>query len=67
MIAKMYQHLWSRIGGRPWSYIIRENPRWGLAVGVGLAAIAFFSLRCSKPLILIVGAVIGFILGHLYW
>ena len=67
MLEKIYQQLWFKIGGRPWTYIIRENPRWGAAVGSGLAAIGFLSLRFSKPLILIVGAGIGFILGHLYW
>jgi hypothetical protein len=38
MIARIYKWLWSRIGGRPWSYIIRDSCRdhplwWLLAFG----------------------------------
>jgi len=25
MIEKLYKMLWSRIGGRPWTYIIRDS------------------------------------------
>lgn len=53
MLAKLYRMLWSRIGGRPWTYIIREwyhaNP---ILVILGLGGLATW---------------IGVILGHLFW
>ncbi len=27
MLERLYQKLWSRIGGRPWTYIIRDSAR----------------------------------------
>ncbi len=27
MIQRLYKWLWTRIGGRPWTYIIRDNQR----------------------------------------
>jgi hypothetical protein len=27
MLEKMYEWLWSRIGGRPWTYIIRDSQK----------------------------------------
>ena len=66
-LGKLYKQLWSRIGGRPWTYIIRdfsfENPAMVLLIGV----IAGGLLRMIwswdwVPLVLA-----GFILGHLFW
>ena len=67
MIARLYRALWSRIGGRPWTYIIRDNPRWAAAVIAGLLAIGLASLSAPRELVLTIGASIGFILGHLFW
>jgi len=27
MLGKIYKWLWSRIGGRPWTYIIRDSQK----------------------------------------
>jgi hypothetical protein len=27
MIEKLYKWLWSHIGGRPWTYILRDNQK----------------------------------------
>jgi hypothetical protein len=67
MIERLYQIVWSRIGGRPWTYTIRDSSRWSAVVGAGLAAIGLAGLRAPRPVILAVGVGIGFILGHLYW
>ena len=67
LISRSYHFLWSRLGGRPWTYIIRDNSKWAMVVGAGLLAIGLFSLRAPKPVVLATGVVIGFILGHLFW
>ena len=67
MIERLYRALWTRIGGRPWTYIIRENPRLAAIVGAVSLAIAIVSLVAPKPLALTISAGIGFILGHIFW
>jgi len=67
MIGRIYKWVWTRVGGMPWTYIIRGRSRLGALVGSGLLFIGVASLRLPKPLILITGTLIGFILGHLYW
>ena len=53
MLAKIYEWFWRRIGGRPWTYIIRDSVKdntlpWALGWG-GLAL------------------TLGIILAHLFW
>lgn len=67
MLEKLYKKLWLKFGGRPWTYIIRESPRWSALLGAALLGIGLASLRSPRPVILAVGAGIGFILGHLFW
>lgn len=67
MIKRLYKAMWRRLGGRPWTYIIRDSSRWSALLGAGLLGIGVASLRSPRPVILAVGAGIGFILGHLFW
>ena len=67
MINRLYKTIWSRIGGRPWSHIIRESPRLSAVVGAVFLSIGLASLRAPRPVILAAGLGIGFILGHLFW
>ena len=47
-LAQLYKALWSRIGGRPWTYIIRDYyHRWplfwlALATAIGIVLGHFF-------------------------
>lgn len=67
LFGRFYKKLWSLIGGRPWTYIIRESPRWSALLAAALIGIGLVSLRSPRPVILAIGAGIGFILGHLFW
>ncbi len=49
MIARCYRWLYTHIGGRPWTYIIRD------------------SYHGNPIMWLTVTALIGALLGHLFW
>lgn len=74
-LAAGYKLLWSRFGGRPWTWISRASwiaspARWafGLVAGGILAGwLARRYLGWKGSLALLVGFVVGFILGHIYW
>ncbi len=60
-----YIWLWTRIGGRPWTYIIRdfchENPL--LLILTGLTAVLWL-LRIHHEIFWVL---LGVLLGHLFW
>jgi len=66
----LYKELWSRIGGRPWTYIIRDfwHKYEGLCI-VALVALGVFLGRwhSNELLLLLVAFSVGFIAGHLFW
>ena len=70
MINSLYKALWSRIGGRPWTYILRDT--WHKFEGLwitGLVAIGALLGHWLWDLIfwfLLVFA-LGYIAGHLFW
>ena len=70
MINSLYKALWSRIGGRPWTYILRDT--WHQFEGlwiVSLVAIGALLGHWFWDLIfwfLLVFA-LGYIAGHLFW
>ena len=75
LLAAGYKLLWTRFGGRPWTWISRDswiaNPaRWafGLVAGASLAGwlIRRF-LGWRGALSLLMGFTVGFILGHIFW
>ena len=77
----IYKALWSRIGGRPWTYIRRDFwHRFEIVNIVFFVSIGFFSgifyLRIMKwvvsewwhPIILVAGFyTIGVLQGHWFW
>ena len=72
-LGNFYRFLWSHIGGRPWTYILRDfyhELEYAViigALGLGYAA-AYFGWLKTKEFALMVGAAtIGYILGHLFW
>ena len=64
-VGNLYKWLWSHIGGRPWTYIIRDfcYPNPMLLVLVALMVVLV--LLHIKHEILWVG--LGILLGHLFW
>jgi len=70
MTINIYKALWSRIGGRPWTYILRDA--WHKFEGlwiIGLVAIGAFMghwLWESVFWLLLVFAS-GYVTGHLFW
>jgi len=70
MLETLYKALWSRIGGRPWTYILRDT--WHKFEGLwitGLVAIGALLGHWLWDLIfwfLLVFA-LGYIAGHLFW
>ena len=71
MLKKLYKMLWSRIGGRQWSFIARDF--WhnyeglcilGLVAG-GAVACHFFGLLWV--LIALGIFMLGYVAGHLFW
>jgi len=53
IIMYIYEVVWSRIGGRPWTYIIRDSYHKRPVLWI----VGF----------LIGGTVVGTILGHIFW
>ena len=70
MLETVYKALWSRIGGRPWTYILRDT--WHKLEGlwiIGLVAAGALLGHWLWDFIfwfLMVFA-LGYIAGHLFW
>ena len=67
----LYKELWSRIGGRPWTYIIRDiwdETEW-LMQGMWFFMGIFVGIYFDWRLALIAWAVytFGYVNGHLFW
>ena len=69
----LYKMLWSKIGGRPWTFIIRDiyhKLEYLVLVGlfVGGFALGMSGLVSWKWMLVIMGAyTIGYIHGHFFW
>ena len=67
----IYKFIWSRIGGRPWTYILRDSwHEWEVFWIIGLLAIGatlgkFFGWFTILSVLGIFLA--GYIAGHLFW
>ena len=68
-----YKWLWSRIGGRPWSFISRDV--WHKYEYVPIVAIAIFNYWVGRSglvswgwyWLIIITFTIGYIIGHFFW
>lgn len=71
MSEGLYYKLYSKIGGRPWTYIIRDfyHKYEYLIIIYSFSAGFFLRPHCSIKEFLIgaITATIGLILGHLFW
>ncbi|GAG58977.1 unnamed protein product [marine sediment metagenome] len=67
----IYKWLWSKIGGRPWTFIIQDT--WHKLEGIWIiclvacGAVACHYLGLKYVLIGLGIFVIGYIFGHLFW
>ena len=67
----LYKWFWSRIGGRPWTFIIRDwwhkfEGLWIIGL-VACGAVASHYLGLVSVLIGLVIFALGYIGGHLFW
>lgn len=70
-----YRWLWQRLGGRPWTWIIRSSGRFGLIAGVLIAGllIAPAAMWLYRRLgwrglgLALCVLVAGLLLGHFLW
>lgn len=71
MLARLYRKLWQKIGGRPWTYIIRDCwHKYEIIWIIGLVSLGIWLGHHYdwKPILigwLIFGA--GYSAGHLFW
>lgn len=70
MISQLYKQIWSRIGGRPWTYIIRDEqkaePLLFLLIFLGLGILLIMLCRKYWWQMLIAFAA-GLLAGHFWW
>jgi hypothetical protein len=66
----LYRLLWSKIGGRPWTYILRDAwYKLEVLWIIGLVAAGAFLGRWFWDLIFwfLLAFALGYIFGHLFW
>ncbi len=71
LLKRLYRALWSSIGGRPWTFILRDT--WHRLEGIWILGLIAVGAICSHYFGLI-GVLkglaiftIGYIAGHLFW
>jgi len=69
-LSNLYKALWSRIGGRPWTYILRDL--WHKYEGLCIIALVVAGSLLGHwlwPLVfwLLLAFAGGYLAGHLFW
>lgn len=73
ILANFYRFLWSHIGGRPWTYILRDfYHEVEYAVILSAFTLGYFAghygwLGTAQFGLLVGATTAGYILGHLFW
>jgi len=71
MLEKIYRSLWSKLGGRPWTYIIRDAWNdWEFFWIVGLVSLGIWLGHVFSWKSILIGWLVfalGYIAGHLFW
>jgi len=71
LVSQFYRALWQRIGGRPWTYIMRSRPWLYILPAIGMMVTMAWARRKYKGwvigLAVGVAAFLGFIGGHVFW
>jgi hypothetical protein len=70
MLANLYRRLWQTIGGRPWTYILRDiwHKYEGLCI-IGTIIVGAALGHWLWPLVfwLLLVFALGYLSGHLFW
>ncbi|MBF4481731.1 hypothetical protein [Dehalococcoides mccartyi] len=70
IIGKLYEKLWRKVGGKPWTEIVREDqkasPLVYLLIFLGLG-ILVARLAGKNWWQILVGFLLGVICGHFWW
>jgi hypothetical protein len=70
-MGSWYKWLWTRIGGRPWTFILRDSwHAWAVIWIYALLSAGFFLsyVLTREEFLKWLGVLfIGYILGHLFW
>jgi predicted MFS family arabinose efflux permease len=69
-LEKLYEKLWSRVGGKPWTEIVREDqkrsPLLYLLIFLGLG-ILLARLAGKNWWLVLAGFLAGILCGHFWW
>ena len=69
-MGKLYEMLWSKVGGKPWTEIIREDQKKSplIYLVIFLAfGILIGKLAGKNWWLILVGFVLGLLCGHFWW
>ncbi|MBI4236462.1 MAG: hypothetical protein HY688_03795 [Chloroflexi bacterium] len=70
MLEKLYEKLWRRIGGRPWTHIVRDEQRKDpllfllIFLGLGILLVKIAGKHWWQVLL---GFLLGILAGHFWW
>lgn len=70
MLERWYKALWSRLGGRPWTYIARDlNREWPLLFPLVFLSIGIAIGRIAKKhwWKILLAILAGIVIGHIFW
>ncbi len=65
-----YRLLWAHLGGRPWTYILRDlwhRYEWLWIIGLLLGGYSFGKHSFDHLLGWLIAFTIGYVAGHLFW
>ena len=69
-IGKLYEKLWRKVGGKPWTDIVREDqknsPLTYLLIFLGLG-ILLYKVAGKSWWQIMVGFLLGILAGHFWW
>ena len=70
LLEKLYRQLWSRVGGRPWTDIVRDeqkkSPLVFLLIFLGLG-ILVSKMAGKYWWQILIGFLVGILCGHFWW
>ncbi len=70
LLGRLYEKLWHRVGGKPWTEIVREDqensPLTYLLIFLGLG-ILLARLAGKDWWHILIGFLLGILVGHFWW